>query len=179
MYTLPLLLILTVGLSQAYAEIEYHDITIQGEEAWITGTAEKNTQVFYKIWNESGKLVWENSKITDVEGNFIDKISYKQLQGWGKFTGEFVHDVEPQEFSFEIVEPNLAIEIQMNDNDIIELVPQSAHDQMSQENERLTQENKELKDEIERLKDEMSRMQDEFFLTIKQQFEYFLNLSDK
>ena len=176
---LPLLLILIVGFSQAYAEIKYYDITIQHDKVTITGTAEKNTHVFYKIWNESNDLVWENSIVTNIEGNFLDEIGEKELQKWGKFTGEFIHDGESQEFSFEIVEPNLTIDIQMNDNPEINLVPESAYDQLSQENERLKQENKELKNQIEQLKDEMIKMQEDFFLTIKQQLEYFWSLSEE
>ena len=124
----------------------------------------KQVQIYFlTIWNDSNEVIFEQFWVSGLDGEFYNSIGMKDLKEYGMFTAELKHDNGMEKFSFEILQNTPTLDLQIDDSGEIQLVPQSAYEQLSQENERLFQENKELKSEIQRLKDEIIKMQEDFF----------------
>ena len=177
-YALPLLLILVAGVSSAYAEIFELEIDVENERVTISGNTQTSSELFLTIWNDSDDIAFEQIWVSGLDGEFYNSVGLNDLKEYGIFTGELKHDGGIEQFSFEIMRNIPTLDLQIDDSGEIQLVPQSAYEELSQQNERLRLENEELKNEIEELKNEIFRMQESFFLQIKSQLNYFLSLSN-
>lgn len=68
-----------------------------------------------------------------------------------------------------------SIEISLNSNEEIQLIPLSQYEELQQENLELTLENRELKNRVSQLTNEIVRMTDEFIVTITNQMNWFIS----
>ena len=173
-----------VGVNLVFAEIDSLDIVVENERVKISGTAEPNSRGSLNIWDESGELVIERLMVVDLDGIFNFSFGEKHLQGIGTFTGEITHEDIIEKFEFETTERAVqqtqnALDIQMNDNDQIQLVPVTELEKLQERNLELETENEQLRKENISLKDQIVRMTNDFMNTVNQLNSWFQSQLEK
>ena len=189
------LLILILSLNIAYAEIHTLNVEVNNENTHIYGTGPAGTELFLRVWDDSGELVLDGFDYKNMDGyNSIDDDGeYRMIlfpkyvnDKMGNFTAEIMNEGTSTNFEFPIKTtyfeentPSTHSEIQFYNKEKLEVKPVLSYDQLLQQNDELRQENKKLKSEIERLKGEIIQIQEDFFLVIKEQLNYFMSLTEK
>ncbi len=91
-------LILTVGVTAAYSQMDSSSVTVLDDGVDISGIIKPDSKATLNIWNESGKLVYEESLMPEAFGHYRLQIGEEQLGGAGIFHGELIHEEQTLTF---------------------------------------------------------------------------------